>query len=144
MEPWKTDKEPVMETAADILIIDDDRDLVSAMRIVLESRSHRVRTAFDGKDGYARIRQQAPDLIFLDVMMTTDTEGFDLAYQLRHQPEYRDIPILMVTSFTQRMAEDGPGRFQHILGQDWPVTQLMEKPIDPEALLDTVDAILKG
>ena len=133
-----------METAADILIIDDDRDLVSSMRIVLESRSHRIRVAYDGKEGYARIREKTPDLIILDVMMATETEGFDLAFKLMNHTEYRDVPILMITSFTQRMAEDGPERFQHILGENWPVTQLMEKPIDPEELLKTVDAILKG
>ena len=133
-----------MGNAADILIIDDDRDLVSSMRIVLESRSYQVRTAYDGQDGYARIEEKAPDLIILDVMMATDTEGFDLAFKLMNQPQYRDIPILMITSFTQRMAEDGPERFQHILGENWPVTQLMEKPIDPEELLKAVEAILKG
>ena len=133
-----------MGNETDILIIDDDRDLVSSMRIVLESRSHQVRTAYGGQDGYARIEEKAPDLIILDVMMATDTEGFDLAFKLMNQPQYRDIPILMITSFTQRMAEDGPERFQHILGENWPVTQLMEKPIDPEELLKAVDAILKG
>jgi DNA-binding response OmpR family regulator len=49
----------------------------------------------------------------------------------------------MVTGFTQRMAELGPERFQHILGEDWPATKIFEKPIDPDELLAAVEAILK-
>lgn len=131
-----------MAQNADILIIDDDRDLVSAMQLVLESRSHRVRTAFNGADGMIEIQARKPDLIILDVMMTTDTEGFDLAFKLRNQVSHRDIPILMVTSFPKKMASEGPEKFQHILGEDWPVTQFMEKPIDPEELLAVVERLL--
>jgi two-component system alkaline phosphatase synthesis response regulator PhoP len=131
-----------MAKNADILIIDDDRDLVNAMQLVLESRSHRVRTAFNGADGMIEIQAHKPDLIILDVMMTTDTEGFDLACKLRNQIIHRDIPILMVTSFPQKMASEGPEKFQHILGEDWPVTQFMEKPVDTEELLAVVERLL--
>ena len=129
---------------ADILIIDDDRDLVSAMQLVLESRSHTVRTAFDGREGMLKIQEGKPDLIILDVMMTTDTEGFDLACKLRDQALHRDIPILMITSFPQKMASEGPEKFQHILGEHWPVTRFMEKPVDPGELLAAVEHLLAG
>ncbi|MFZ1984167.1 MAG: response regulator, partial [Desulfatitalea sp.] len=105
-----------MDKANDILIIDDDRDLVNSMRIVLESKQYQVRTAHNGKEGYRKIEEQVPDLIILDVMMATDTEGFDLAYKLRNQDRYREVPILMLTSFTQKMAETGTDKFQHIMG----------------------------
>lgn len=131
-----------MAKNADILIVDDDKDLVSTMRVVLESRSYQVRTAANGKEGYARIQEKPPDLLILDVMMDTATEGFDLAYKLRNQEAYKGIPIVMVTSFPQKMAEEGPERFQHILGENWPVTQFIEKPVNPEDLLDAVDTLL--
>lgn len=132
-----------MSAAADILIIDDDRDLVNSMRIILESRNFRVRTAYDGKEGYQRILEKVPDLIVLDVMMSTDTEGFDLASRLRSDPRFRQIPIVITTGFPQKMAEQGPERFQHILGMEWPVSQLLEKPIDPEDLLVAVESFLR-
>jgi DNA-binding response OmpR family regulator len=132
-----------MNAARDILIIDDDRDLVETLRIVLESKNYGVRTAYDGREGFSRIEEKRPDLILLDVMMTTDTEGFDLAYKLQDLPEYGKIPIIMVTSFPQAMAEKGPDRFQHILGEDWPVSYFIEKPVEPEKLLTTIEAILK-
>jgi two-component system, OmpR family, alkaline phosphatase synthesis response regulator PhoP len=133
-----------MDKANDILIIDDDRDLVNSMRIVLESRQYQVRTAHNGKEGYRKIEEQVPDLIILDVMMATDTEGFDLAYKLRNQDRYREVPILMLTSFTQKMAETGTDKFQHIMGEQWPVNKFLEKPIDPDVLLKTAEELLRG
>lgn len=117
-----------MAKGANILIIEDDRDLVNSMRVIFESLDHKVRTAYNGKEGFEQIEKKKPDLIILDVMMATDTEGFDLAYKLKNQAEYKNIPIIMVTGFTQRMAELGPERFQHILGEDWPALQTFENP----------------
>jgi two-component system alkaline phosphatase synthesis response regulator PhoP len=131
-----------MAKGTDILLIDDDRDLVESIRIVLESKKFSVRAAHNGKDGYQRIQEKAPDLIILDVMMTTDTEGFSLAYKLRNNPAYQQIPIIMVTGFPKKMAEEGTEKFQHIMGENWPVTQLLEKPIDPEELLSVIEDTL--
>lgn len=132
-----------MGIGTDILMIDDDKDLVNSVRIVLESRNYAVRMAHSGKEGYAKIQDKIPNLIILDVMMTTDTEGFDLAYKLKNNPQYRNIPIIMVTGFPKKMAEEGPEKFQHILGESWPVSQFIEKPIDPEVLLAAVEKILR-
>jgi len=132
-----------MGVERDILVIDDDRDLVQSIRIVLESRRYQVRDAFNGKEGYARVEEKIPDLILLDVMMATDTEGFDLAYKLKNDPAYENIPIVMVTAFPKKMAEQGPERFQHILGESWPVNHLLEKPIDPDVLLSTIEEVLR-
>lgn len=131
-----------MSTPADILIIDDDKDLVNSIEIILQTKNYQVRSAFDGKEGYGKIEKKIPDLILLDVMMATDTEGFDLAYKLKENPKYRDIPIIMITSFTQKMAEQGPESFQHILGEAWPVSSFLEKPVDPEVLLSMVEKVL--
>jgi DNA-binding response OmpR family regulator len=132
-----------MAKGADILIIDDDRDLVESIRIVLESKKYGVRTAYNGKEGFQKIQEKAPELILLDVMMATDTEGFSLAYKLRNNPAYKEIPIIMVTGFTKKMAETGPEKFQHIMGENWPVTQFLEKPIDPEELLSVIEGVLE-
>jgi len=132
-----------MRNATDILIIEDDKDLVDTMRIILESKAYRVRVAYNGKQGYAEIEKKTPDLIILDVMMSTDTEGFDLAYKLQRDPEHIKIPIMMLTSFPQKMAEEGPEKFQHILGEGWPVAMFFEKPIAPEKLLSAIEDILR-
>jgi len=131
-----------MVTGTEILIIDDDRDLVNTVRIVLESNAYQVRAAFNGKEGYGKIEEKPPNLIILDVMMATDTEGFDLAFKLRNNPKYQNIPIVMMTAFQQKMAEEGPDRFQHVLGESWPVSYFIEKPVDPEKLLAIVKELL--
>jgi CheY-like chemotaxis protein len=131
-----------MAKGTDILVIDDDRDLVESIRIVLESKKFSVRAAYNGKDGYQRIQEKTPDVIVLDVMMNTDTEGFTLAYKLRNDPGFREIPIIMVTGFTKKMAEEGPEKFQHIMGESWPVTHFLEKPIDPEELVSLLEDVL--
>ena len=133
-----------MDAGADVLIIDDDKDLVNSIRIILESENYVVRAAHTGQEGYKKIEEKAPDLIILDVMMATETEGFDLAYKLNRSPNFSNIPILMLTSFTQKMAELGPEQFQHILGEAWPVSRFLEKPIAPEELLSVVEDLLKG
>ena len=132
-----------MSKGAEILVIDDDRDLVNTVRIVLESKQYAVRHAHNGKEGFRKIQEKKPDLIILDVMMATDTEGFDLAFKLRNNPEYQSLPIVMVSAFTQKVAEEGPDRFQHILGEQWPVSQFIDKPIDPEYLLAVVEETLR-
>jgi DNA-binding response OmpR family regulator len=141
-QPTDSSEEGVMEPHADILIIEDDHDLVNIMRIILESRQYRVREAYDGKQGYARIEEKAPDLIILDVMMSTETEGFDLAYKLRNTAAYRDIPILMLSSFPKKMMEEGSEKFQHLLGEYWPVAHFLEKPIEPKELLSVVENLI--
>ncbi|MBW2030544.1 MAG: response regulator [Deltaproteobacteria bacterium] len=132
-----------MTRGEDILIIDDDRDLVEAIRIVLERNEYKIRAAYNGKEGFQKIQQKAPDLIILDVMMATDTEGFSLAFKLRNNSAYREIPIIMVTGFTRKIAESGPEAFQHIMGEDWPVNYIMEKPLDPEELLSVIKRVLE-
>ena len=131
-----------MANTADILIIDDDRDLVDSMRIILESKAYQVRTSYNGKEGFAEIERKIPDLLILDVMMSTDTEGFDLAYKLQRSPQYKKIPIIMLTSFPEKMKEKGPEKFQYIMGEDWPVKRFFDKPIQPEKLLSTIAQLL--
>jgi DNA-binding response OmpR family regulator len=135
-------EEGAMEPHADILIIEDDHDLVNIMRIILESRHYQVREAYDGKQGYARIEEKMPDLIILDVMMSTETEGFDLAYKLQNTPAYRKIPILMLSSFPKKMMEEGSEKFQHLLGEYWPVAHFLEKPVEPKELLSVVENLI--
>ena len=131
-----------MDTKANILIIEDDKDLVETMQVIFESKNFTVRTAYDGKEGLAAIQAQTPDLIIMDVMMATPTEGIDLAQHLKTRPEYRQVPIVMVTGFPQQMAELGPDRFVNALREEWPAAKFMEKPVDLEKLAETVAAIL--
>ena len=129
-----------MSAGKDILIIDDDRDLVDTLRIVLEGKDYEIRTAYDGKQGFSRIEEKRPDLIILDVMMATDTEGFDLAFKLQNNPEFQHIPILMLTSVEDRTGIE----FKSTAGDEtWlPVDGFLEKPVEPGVLLGEIKKLL--
>ncbi len=132
-----------MSTKRNVVIVEDDKDFVESLCTVFESRDYAVRCAYDGRSGLDEIEKQKPDAIVLDVMMTTLTEGFDLAFHLKTKEEFRDIPIVMVTGFPNEMAKLGPEKFQNILREDWPAAKIMEKPVDPEQILAAVEALLK-
>src|SRR5512138_1928491 len=95
---------------AKILMIDDDPDYAEGLRIRLEARGHQFFLAANGDEGLAKVKLIHPDLIVLDVMMDTRTEGFHVSLQLRDRaPDsefaaYRNVPILMLTSIHQSTA----------------------------------------
>ena len=128
---------------ARILIIDDDPDIVLAVRMSLEAEGYEVIEANSGAQGIDMIKAERPDLIILDVMMETKTEGFQMALKL-HSPdptsefvEYKDIPILMLTAIHSTT----PLRFEPDIDY-LPVELFVDKPIDPEDLVGKVEWLL--
>ncbi len=118
-----------------IMIIDDDIDLVEAMRITLESDGYQVIDAQEGQKGLEILKKEKPDLLILDVMMGTLDEGFHLAYQIRNDEAIKDIPILMITAVgAQTGFEFDMQRDEDFL----PVNEFIEKPVNPQVLLDSV------
>jgi CheY-like chemotaxis protein len=122
-----------------ILIVDDDAAFAESNKDLLEAYGYEVRTARDGREGIDLARRMRPDLMILDVMMTTDTEGFDVARSIREIPELKAMPILLVTGIVQAMnlpATPEPD-------DKWlPVERILEKPIDPSRLVKEVERVL--
>jgi CheY-like chemotaxis protein len=130
-------------TMAKILVIDDDPDIVTAVQMVLEGAGHQVTSAPNGRQGLERIKSDHPELIILDVMMESHTEGFELALKL-HSPDpasewksFRNIPILMLTAIHSTT----PLRYEPDIDY-LPVELFVDKPIDPDDLLGKVNWIL--
>lgn len=124
---------------ATILIIDDDVDMVEGEKLLLEGNGYSVLSAFDGGEGLRKARECNPDLLILDVIMASPTEGFELARQLKTDPLLASIPILMVTSVRRN---DETRR--HLVDETLPrIEAYIEKPINPEQLLATVRAVLE-
>ena len=133
-----------MDSKGVVLVVDDDPDIVATSRIILESNGYEVQTASSGKEALEILARVKPDVMLLDVMMASDTEGFDLAFKLRQDPEFKDLPIIMLTAFLDKVRTEGPGPFEFILGEQWPVEWLFEKPLDTKKLLAKIQAILKA
>ena len=126
--------------AKKVLIIDDDFDLVEAMRITLEAAGFEVIDAQDGERGLEKIRSEAPDLVLLDVMMSSMDEGFHVAYKIRQEPEIQDTPIVMLTAVgNQTGFQFDPGKDADFL----PVDAFLEKPVNPKKLVDVVHQNIK-
>ncbi len=123
-----------------ILIIDDDPDITEAMTVILANKGYDVASAGDGSEGMAKLKEQRPDLIILDVMMRTQQEGFELSRELKQNRKYQDIPILMLTAVKEKTGLD----FKPDAGDaSWlPVDGFLDKPVKPDVLLDKVKTLL--
>jgi len=87
-----------------ILIIDDSRFLVQAYSRTLRDAGYRVLTASDGQSGIAVARKENPNLIVLDILMP-GLSGVDVLRSLKSTPSTSDIPILVISSLTERNAD---------------------------------------
>ena len=87
-----------------ILIADDDPELLSMLSMRYVKHGYDVIEAQDGLQTLEKARQERPDLIILDVMMP-GKNGWEVAKELRHDPETRNIGILMLTAIGERMNE---------------------------------------
>ncbi len=122
--------------AQKILVVDDDQDFVEAVTTVLESRGYEVLSAPDGTSGFRAAKESRPDLILLDVMMATKSEGFDVARQLKADADTSGIPVVLVTGIRKEM--NLPFGFEP--DDEWlPVGQVLEKPVKPDELIRAVE-----
>ena len=89
--------------AKKVLIIDDDADFVESIVNLLEARGYEVESASNGQEGVEKAKADAPNLIILDVMMTTKDEGFNVARQLNEIEGVKGTPVVMVTGVRKEM-----------------------------------------
>ena len=121
--------------AKKVLMIDDDPEFVDAISNLLDAKGYQVTSASDGKSGIAKAKEVNPDLILLDVMMTTKSEGFDVARAMHNDEALKEVPIIMITGVRKEM--NLPFGFE--ADEDWlPVKTVLEKPVKPEVLLKAV------
>ncbi|MHC4618088.1 MAG: response regulator [Planctomycetota bacterium] len=126
--------------SAKILVVDDDQDIRDSLEAILEGRDYSVVTAADKTEGMARMEAENPDLVILDVMMTTWQDGFEMARELKKNPQFKDTPILMLTGVKDKTGID----FKSTAGDPtWcPVDGFLEKPVAPGVLLGEVEGLL--
>lgn len=124
-------------SAPKILIIDDDPDYVAVTKAILETKQYEVKFAYDPDEGLAKLQEETPDAIILDVMMGKGAEGFVFARKIRKDPRFAEIPILMITSMREQTGFDFPGERMH--DKFLPVDDYIEKGIEPHVLLEKVE-----
>ena len=124
--------EPV--TAARVLVVDDEREIVALVSYHLAKTGYQVVTASTGRDALEHAYREQPSLIVLDLMLP-GISGFEVLEQLRADDRTRDIAVLMLTA-----RREEPDRIRGLsLGAD----DYLTKPFSPEELVLRVGAILR-
>jgi CheY-like chemotaxis protein len=116
------------EQCKDVLVVDDDLYLSEIIADVLEAEGHIARQASNGVEALEQIRKSKPQLILLDLMMPV-MNGWELADVLRGNPEWADIPVVIIT------ANYHADRKQQVLGARAVIT----KPFDIDRLVQVVE-----
>ena len=80
-----------------VLIVDDVISNVLLLKVLLNNEKFQIVTASNGTEALAQVKKEKPDLVLLDVMMP-DISGFDVAKQMKADPEMSDIPIIFLTA----------------------------------------------
>lgn len=115
-----------------ILVVDDDPATVKLVSSVLVSHGYQTLAAVDGLDALAKIKQEKPDLVVLDVMMP-EINGYDVCYQLRFNKEFKKIPIVLLTSRPQELDQK--------IGMKVDI-EYIPKPLNSKLLLKTIEHLL--
>ena len=126
-----------------IYIIDDDRDIVDAMTMILESEDHEIAFQNDEDDVIRNVIDFGADLIILDVIFPeNDGAGFEIARKLKHDEKTKNIPIAMLSAVNEKGQYSGT--FSNADKDDvyLPVDEFVEKPLVPADLVKLVNKLI--
>ena len=129
------------ETGKHVLLIDDDPDMHDTVRLILGSNGYRVTCYATGPAGMQAIRQSPPDVVLLDIMLSSPTEGFELAAALRRDEALRAIPIILVSSLDEQAGADFAREAGVAAAK---VERFIEKPLNAKVLLAALEVVFDG
>jgi CheY-like chemotaxis protein len=133
----ETEEATMNQKKEKILVIDDDRDFVRTIGMILKSAGYEVIEAFSGKEGLEKSKTEDPDLYVIDLMMETYSEGSNLAKALGENEKTKEKPKIMVTSVDLR------GPYESYSSQELVRCDIiMQKPVLPKDLIENVSKAL--
>lgn len=118
-----------------ILIIDDERDIVKALTLRLQTKGYRTVVAYDGAQGVFMAHKEKPHLIILDIRMPAG-DGFSVVEKLKESKRMSRIPVIFLTGSPELNGEER--------ARELGVRYYIRKPYDPEELLDAVRRALES
>jgi len=123
-----------------VLMLDDDVDFSDAVKLTLEAAGYEVVTANSATQAMAALGQQTVDVAILDMMMEEPDAGARVAHQLRRRPELAQVPVILVTSVTEktgfRVEMERPEEREWLGVDVW-----LDKPVDPAELLEEIESL---
>lgn len=118
---------------AKVLVVDDEPNIVLSLEFLMQQAGFDVTTALDGESALALVSENPPDLVLLDISLP-GISGFEVLEQLRNQPSFKRLPIVMLTAHGREVErEKGLA-----LGADDYIT----KPFSTRQLVEKVQALL--
>jgi len=116
-----------------VLLIEDEPNIIEAIRFILSRDGWRVDTHSDGLTAVDAVRTRRPDLVVLDVMLP-NRSGYDILSDLRNDPEFKELPVLMLTARGQKKDRE--------LAEKLGANRFMTKPFSNGEVLETVRALV--
>jgi CheY-like chemotaxis protein len=123
---------------AHVFVVDDDPDFVEITRTILQANGYRVSTASNGDQALPAMRQDVPDLVLLDVMMSSVLDGVNLSHEMHADQALRQVPIIMISSIAE-----SPSAGMFPTDEYIPIDAWITKPVQPNDLLKKVAEFLR-
>ncbi len=124
-----------MEHPLKVMVIDDSSTIRRTAQILLGEAGCDVVTASDGFEALAKIVEQAPDVIFVDVLMPR-LDGYQTCAVIKHNSTFKDTPVILLSS--------RDGLFDKARGKVVGADQFLTKPFSRDELLDAIKAHVPG
>jgi two-component system response regulator VicR len=120
--------------AARILCIDDEKEIIDLIRLILMRKGYEVAGAIGGEEGLAKAHSWKPDLVLLDLMMP-DMDGWEVFHRIRADETLAEVPVIVVTARAQSI--------DRVLGLHVArVNDYISKPFTPQDLIESVERVL--
>jgi two-component system sensor histidine kinase/response regulator len=126
------------------MIIDDDRDMIDSIRMILQANDYVVVSKMDTDNLIPAIEAENPDIILLDIVFPEDAQaGFKAARMIAQQEALNNIPVLILSAVNQ-LSNLGFSFTENDISHDFmPVSGFIEKPVKPEVLLEKIKLVEK-
>jgi two-component system phosphate regulon response regulator PhoB len=113
-----------------ILAVDDNIDILSVLRFILEDSGYKVDTLSDGHHLFDKINEHTPDLILLDIMLGNDLDGRDLCKNVKDRPETHTIPVILISATHNK---------SDLFNRNGAPDDFIAKPFDMYVLLNSIE-----
>ncbi len=126
-----------------VYIVDDDRNIVESLTIVLKKEGFEVKAQYDEKNVVQNIKSFKPDCVILDVMFPeNDGAGIEMSRLIRADAELKGLPVLMLSAVNEKGSYAGTFSNKDLDDAWLPVSAFIEKPINPKDLVVKVKNLI--
>ncbi len=122
-----------------ILVVDDEPDFASIVKEHLQREGFTVDVAYDGSEAIAKVAQNPPDAIVMDVMMP-EKDGYQACAELKADKRYAGIPVVLLTAVAEHVTST---RYSHHDGMTTEADDYIAKPATAEQIVGSIKRLLK-